>query len=54
MMTQSLLDQIKADILAKNICPDLAKQANQLVFGSGNPFQGYWPLWLVGLCSSRQ
>lgn len=37
MSTQSLLDQIKADILAKNICPDLAKQANQLVFGSGNP-----------------
>lgn len=32
-----LLDQIKADILAKGICPDLAKQATQLVFGSGNP-----------------
>lgn len=31
------LDQIKADILSKNICPDLAKQATQLVFGSGNP-----------------
>lgn len=37
MSTQVLLDQIKADILTKNICPDLAKQANQLVFGSGNP-----------------
>lgn len=34
---QKLLDQIRADILAKNICPDLAKQATQLVFGSGNP-----------------
>jgi len=37
MDKQQLLDQIKADILAKNICPDLAKQATQLVFGSGNP-----------------
>ena len=34
---QALLDQIKADILNKNICPDLAKQATQLVFGDGNP-----------------
>ena len=34
---QQLLDQIKADILNKNICPDLAKQATQLVFGEGNP-----------------
>ncbi len=34
---QPQLDQIKADILAKNICPDLAKQATQLVFGDGNP-----------------
>jgi uracil-DNA glycosylase family 4 len=34
---QTKLDQIKADILAKNICPDLAKQATQLVFGAGNP-----------------
>jgi len=34
---QQLLDQIKADILKKNICPDLAKQATQLVFGDGNP-----------------
>ena len=37
MSTQAALDQIKADILAKNICPELAKQATQLVFGSGNP-----------------
>ena len=37
MTKQVLLDQIKADILKKNICPDLAKQATQLVFGDGNP-----------------
>lgn len=37
MSTASTLDQIKADILNKNICPELAKQATQLVFGSGNP-----------------
>lgn len=35
MSQQALLDQIKADILTKNICPDLAKTANQLVFGTG-------------------
>jgi uracil-DNA glycosylase family 4 len=35
--TQSQLDQIAADILTQNICPDLAKSANQLVFGDGNP-----------------
>jgi DNA polymerase len=34
---QQRLDQIKADILAKHICPDLAKTATQLVFGDGNP-----------------
>lgn len=34
---QALLDQIKADILSQNICPDLAAQATQLVFGDGNP-----------------
>jgi uracil-DNA glycosylase len=34
---QSKLDQIKADILSNNICPDLAEQATQLVFGDGNP-----------------
>jgi len=33
---QDLLDQIEADIIAKNICPDLAKTAKRLVFGSGN------------------
>jgi DNA polymerase len=30
------LEQIKADILNKNICPDLAKQATNLVMGDGN------------------
>jgi uracil-DNA glycosylase family 4 len=33
---QKLLEQIKADILDKNICPDLAKQAKNLVIGDGN------------------
>ncbi len=33
---QAKLDQIKADIIKDNICPDLAKQATQLVFGDGN------------------
>jgi uracil-DNA glycosylase len=33
---QKLLDQIKADILEKNICPDLAKTATNLVMGDGN------------------
>ncbi len=34
---QARLDQIKADILKNNVCPDLAKTATQLVFGDGNP-----------------
>ncbi len=34
---QAQLDQIKADILTNNVCPDLAKTANQMVFGEGNP-----------------
>ncbi len=33
---QTKLDQIKADIIKQNICPDLAKQATQLVFGDGS------------------
>lgn len=37
MTKQQLLDQIKADIIAKDICPNLAKTATQLVFGDGNP-----------------
>lgn len=34
---QAMLDQIKADILKQNICPNLAETAKQLVFGDGNP-----------------
>jgi uracil-DNA glycosylase family 4 len=34
---QALLDQIKADIIKQNICPNLAQEATQLVFGDGNP-----------------
>jgi uracil-DNA glycosylase family 4 len=34
---QKLLEQIKADIIKQNICPDLAQEATQLVFGDGNP-----------------
>lgn len=33
---QQQLDQLKAAILKQNICPELAKQATQLVFGDGN------------------
>lgn len=33
---QQLLEQIRADIVNKNICPDLAKQATNLVMGDGN------------------
>jgi DNA polymerase len=33
---QVLLEQIKADILEKNICPDLAREAKNLVMGDGN------------------
>ncbi|HSX30260.1 MAG TPA: uracil-DNA glycosylase [Candidatus Saccharimonadales bacterium] len=34
---QAQLDQIKADIVANNVNRDLAKQANNMVFGEGNP-----------------
>lgn len=34
---QLKLDLIKADIIKKDICPELRKQAQQLVFGDGNP-----------------
>jgi uracil-DNA glycosylase len=34
---QQLLDEIKARIIADNVCPELAKTATQLVFGAGNP-----------------
>ena len=33
---QAKLDQIKAEIIKNNICPDLAKTAKQLVMGDGN------------------
>ncbi len=34
---QSKLDQIAADIVKNNVCPDLAKSAKHLVPGEGNP-----------------
>lgn len=34
---QSRLEQLKADILNANICPDLAETAIQLVLGDGDP-----------------
>ncbi|MCA9347235.1 uracil-DNA glycosylase [Candidatus Saccharibacteria bacterium] len=37
MTKQQLLDQIKADIIRNNVCPNLAEQATQLVFGDGAP-----------------
>lgn len=33
----TLLDQIKADIVQKDVCPDLAQTATNLVMGDGNP-----------------
>lgn len=33
---QQRLDEIAAEIIEHNVCPDLAKQATQLVFGDGN------------------
>jgi len=37
MDKQAQLDQIAAEIVKNNVCPDLAKQAKHLVFGEGNP-----------------
>lgn len=37
MSKQNKLDEVKADILEKNICSNLAEQATQLVLGDGNP-----------------
>lgn len=34
---KSQLEQIKADIITDNICPDLAQGCTQLVMGHGNP-----------------
>lgn len=36
MSKQAQLDQIAADIREKNVCPDLAEQATNLVMGDGN------------------
>ena len=36
MDKQAQIDQVKADILANNICPELAASATQLVIGDGN------------------
>lgn len=36
MDKQAQIDQIKADILTNNVCPDLASSAIQLVIGDGN------------------
>jgi uracil-DNA glycosylase len=36
MTKQTELDAIKDDILSKNICPELAEQATNLVMGDGN------------------
>jgi DNA polymerase len=36
MDKQQQIDQLKTDILEKNICPELAEQATQLVMGDGN------------------
>lgn len=37
MKKQAQLDTLAAEIVAQDICPDLAEQATQLVMGSGNP-----------------
>lgn len=37
MSKEALLEQIRADILANNVCPDLAQKATNLVMGDGNP-----------------
>lgn len=33
---QKILDQIKADILSNNVCPNLAQEATNIVMGQGN------------------
>lgn len=37
MTKQTQLDELKAKILADNVCPQLAEQATQLVMGDGHP-----------------
>lgn len=34
---QTQLDAVKEEIIKQNICPDLAKDATNMVFGDGNP-----------------
>jgi uracil-DNA glycosylase len=36
-LKQAALERVSAQILADNVCPDLAASATQLVFGVGNP-----------------
>lgn len=35
--TRKILEQIEADIIASNVCPHLAQEANNLVMGVGDP-----------------
>ena len=37
MTKQQRLDELKAEIIAENICPELVAHATQLVMGDGNP-----------------
>lgn len=37
MTTQARIDELNAEIIEKNTCPELASQATQLVMGGGNP-----------------
>lgn len=37
MNKQTQLDELQAEIIAKQVCADLAAQATQLVMGDGNP-----------------
>ena len=37
MEKQRLLDELKTEITERNICPELAEQATNLVMGDGNP-----------------
>ena len=37
MVNAKRLDDLAAKIVADKVCPDLAEQATQLVFGAGNP-----------------
>lgn len=37
MHKKAKLDQIAAEIVTRNVCPNLAKSAKHLVFGAGNP-----------------